>query len=538
MNKRFAILEELGKGGHGKVYRARDEQLDRVVAIKVFHDSHPEGERLMKEARTLCRLKHPGIINVYDVSQISIAEGEQTTITLSEDGGAQDQKLVWAMIMEDLGDLDPLRHVQQSGDDEALRIVADIADALQTAHGRGIFHGDLNNNNVRIVRGQAIVYDFSLAARQKGRPYGTPAYRAPEQTRGEEPTDRTDVYGLGRLLLALLRREQTGKMPEGEPLLPPHSKLTRHSRRSIEALLHRMLEPEPQKRPSMAEVARICRQAIRSRLAWGSALLRAAGILGLLLGVLGVVGFAKGWYPWRERRGEIGPADTFTVLVRVQSAANDSDLIQSSAGAKIMLDLGSDRRVATFDTNGEATIKEVPARFHGQLVPVLVQVPGYAMRDGKTHLALSSDPVYVELSRELAPIPARLRIALGLVHQGKNILMVRRRHKEGKLSWQFPAGIVKPLQEPDQRIVEEVLKETGISVKIVSKFGERISPDSRAHMIYFEGEYLAGELRNGEPDENAEVAWVPADKVETYVTSNIWAGVLEKLNGIKHADVH
>ena len=56
-------------------------------------------------------------------------------------------------------------------------------------------------------------------------------------------------------------------------------------------------------------------------------------------------------------------------------------------------------------------------------------------------------------------------------------------------------------------------------------------------MIYFEGEYLAGELRNGEPDENAEVAWVPVDKVETYVTSNLWAGVLEKLNGIKHADV-
>ena len=170
MNKRFAILEELGKGGHGKVYRARDEQLDRVVAIKVFHDPHPEGERLMKEARTLCQLKPPGIINVYDVNQISIAEGEQTTITLSEDGGARDEKLVWAMIMEDLGDLDPLQHVEQSGDDEALRLVADIADALQTAHSRGIFHCDLNNNNVRVVRGQAIVFDFSLAARQTGRP--------------------------------------------------------------------------------------------------------------------------------------------------------------------------------------------------------------------------------------------------------------------------------------------------------------------------------------------------------------------------------
>jgi protein ImuB len=198
VNKRFVILEQLGQGGHGKVYRARDEQLDRVVAIKVFHDAHPEGERLMKEARTLCQLKHPGIINVYDVGRVFISEGPQTTITLSEDGGAQPEKLVWAMIMEDLGDLDPFQYVEESGADEALRIVADIAEALQTAHERGIFHCDLNNNNVRIVGNRAVVFDFSLAARQPGRPYGTPACRAPEQTRGDDKMlDHDDSPGFG-----------------------------------------------------------------------------------------------------------------------------------------------------------------------------------------------------------------------------------------------------------------------------------------------------------------------------------------------------
>lgn len=264
--------------------------------------------------------------------------------------------------------------------------------------------------------------------------------------------------------------------------------------------------------------------------------MRAAGALLLLLAALDVIGFGKTLS--QEQRAGIDAAGTFTVLLRVHGAANDAALIQNAAGAKVMIDLGSDRRVAMFDSSGEATIKEVPARFRGQLVPVLVQVPGYAMVDGKTSIMLSSDPVYVELSRDDAPIPARLRIALGLVHQGKNILMVRRRHKEGRLSWQFPAGIVKPIQEPDQRIVEEVLKETGVSVKIVSKFGERISPDTKAHMVYFECEYLAGELHNGEPEENAEVAWVPADKVETYVTSNLWDGVIERLNRIKDDDVH
>ena len=538
MHKRYVILAELGQGGHGKVYRARDEQLDRVVAIKVFHDSHPEGERLMKEARTLCRLTHPGIINVYDVSRISINEGEQTTITLSDDGCAQDEKLVWAMIMEDLGDIGPLKYVQDHGDEAALRIAADIAEALQTAHSRGIFHCDLNRNNVRIVRDQTKVFDFSLAARTVGRPYGTPAYRAPEQTRGEEPTARTDVYGLGRLLLGLLRRDQIGRVPDSRPLLPQTIKLTQKSRKNIEALLHRMLDPDPHKRPSMEVVAQVCRQSIHQATRRGSDLLRATGGLGLLFGVLAVVGFGESWLLRRDRRVEASSTDTFTVTLRVHSTANEPDLIHDSAGAKVMFDLGSDRRVTTFDANGEATIKEVPARFRGQRVPVLVQVPGYHMVQGKTDFVVSTDPVYVDLSREDSPIAARLRISTGLVHQGKNILMVRRRYKEGKLSWQFPAGIVKPLQDPDQRIVEEVLKETGISVKVVSKLGERISPDTKVHMIYFDCEYLVGELQNGEANENAEVAWVPADKVESYVTSNLWDGVLDRLNKIKHAGIH
>ncbi|PSM32314.1 NUDIX domain-containing protein [Haliangium sp. UPWRP_2] len=435
-DKRFIVLEEIGQGGHGKVYRAKDEQLDRVVAIKVFHDSYAEAERLMKEARTLSRLTHDGIVNVYDVSRISIDLGHQTTITLSEDGPQEEQRS-WAMIMEDLGDIDPLHYVRENGVRAALQIIVEIAEALQAAHASGIFHCDLNNNNVRVLRGHAKLFDFSLAARTPGRPYGTPAYRAPEQARGEEPSDRTDVYGLGRLLYGLLNPEQIGKAPvEGSrPVLPKLRELGTKGRKQLEDLLQRMLDPDARKRPSVDEVAQVCRAAMRPKFGWRPLILFAG--IGALLAALAIV-------------------------------------------------LGSE----------------------------LVR------------------------HREDAPMAAKLRVSIGIVHHDKNILMVRRRHKEGTLSWQFPAGIIKPSQDPEQRIIDETLEETGISIKVVGKIGERISPETKVHAVYFNCAYLAGDLRNDDPNENAEVAWVLVEDVEKRITSSIYGGVVELLKGIRDGRVH
>ena len=434
-DKRFVVLEEIGQGGHGTVYRARDEQLDRVVAIKVFHDSYAEAERLMKEARTLSHLTHDGIVNVYDVSRISIAPGQRPTITLSEDG-PQDEKLSWAMVMEDLGDIDPLHYVRENGVRAALQIIAEIAEALQAAHASGIFHCDLNNSNVRVLRGHAKLFDFSLAARTPGRPYGTPAYRAPEQARGEEPSDRTDVYGLGRLLYGLLNTDQPGKVPAdgSRPLLPKLSALGSKRRKRLEDLIHRMLDSDAQKRPSVEEVAQVCRVAMRQEFGWRQPALF-AGIGTLLV--------------------------TLAVIFGIESVRH----------------------------------------------------------------------------REAAPMAAKLRVSIGIIHHDKNILMVRRRHKEGTLSWQFPAGIIKPSQDPEQRIIDETLEETGIRIKVIGKIGERISPETKVHAAYFDCAYLAGELRNDDPNENAEVAWVPVDKVQDRITSNIYGGVVELLKGIQDGRV-
>ena len=257
--------------------------------------------------------------------------------------------------------------------------------------------------------------------------------------------------------------------------------------------------------------------------------------------VAGLLVFGR---PWILRRGSpSGPAsplsaDTFTVTVRVRGSAKDANLIPGVAGSKLLLDLGSDRRVATFDVNGEATIKEVPARFHGQSAPLAVEAPGYVIIDGAASFVLSKEPIYISLAREETPVAARLRVAIGIVHRGRDVLMVRRRYKEGKLSWQFPAGIIKPIQEPEQRIVDETLKETGVRIKIVGMVGERISPETKVHAIYFHGDYLSGDLGNGEPNENAEVAWVPASDVEKYITTSMYQGVIDLLSEIKNGSVN
>lgn len=453
-SRRFTILAELGRGGHGRVFRARDEQLGRTLAIKVFHDSHDEAGRAMSEARALCQLSHAGIVRVYDVSRIVISVGTQATITLSEDGSAQDETLTWAMLMEDLGDTDPLHHVLDHGPLAALQLIAELADALTHAHRCGVLHCDVKRSNVRIVDGHAKIFDFSLVSRRPGRPYGTPAYRAPEQTRGEEPTDRTDVYGLGQLLCELLQFEtpEQASAKRGPHRSHRSQRLSWGHQSALESLIAQMLNPEPQQRPSLLEVAASCRQLTQRRSPLKSALQASAAVaaLGTCMLLTGHFNHASG----------PSAADTFTVTVRAQVSNSDAMSARDVADACIVLDLGGDRRIATLDATGEATFKGVPAGFHNQKVPLYVQAPGFVTAAGVDRFNLSSEPLYIELKREAVPAPARLRVAIGLVHQGTKVLMVRRRHREGSLMWQFPAGIVKPQQEPEQRVLDETLKET------------------------------------------------------------------------------
>lgn len=195
---RYRIDRVLGQGGFGIVYLAKDEQLDRPVAVKVPHAtliSKPsDAELYLIEARTVANLDHPSIVSVHDVG--STEEWPCYVVSKYIDGTDLSLKL---------------KH-QRLKYRDAAELVATVADALQYAHKRGLVHRDVKPGNILIGKdGTPYVVDFGLALREenfgKGPEYaGTPAYMSPEQARGEghRVDGRSDIFSLGAVLYELL----------------------------------------------------------------------------------------------------------------------------------------------------------------------------------------------------------------------------------------------------------------------------------------------------------------------------------------------
>ena len=248
----YEVIEKLGEGGMGVVYKARDSHLKRFVALKVLPPekvADPERKhRFVQEARSASALNHPNIVTVYDIDQsdgidfiaMEYVEGK----TLDELIGRKGLKL-----------------------NEALKYAVQIADALAKAHAAGIVHRDLKPGNVMVTGdGRAKVLDFGLAklteaapvsqdgttqtehpATESGMIVGTVAYMSPEQAEGKKVDARSDIFSFGSLLYEML----TGRRPfrRDSPAL------------TLAAILH--LEPPPLPSGIPSELERIIARCLR-----------------------------------------------------------------------------------------------------------------------------------------------------------------------------------------------------------------------------------------------------------------------------------
>jgi tetratricopeptide (TPR) repeat protein/predicted Ser/Thr protein kinase len=252
---RYEILELLGQGGMGAVYKARDREVDRLVALKVIRPElagHPDVLRRFKQELILARqVTHKNVIRIFDLGE---AEGAKFISMEYIDG--RDLKSIHA----ERGKLQP---------EEAAEIIEQVCLALDAAHAEGVIHRDLKPQNIMVDKhGRVVVMDFGIARSrelsgltQTGDLVGTPEYMSPEQAKGEEIDSRSDLFSLGIILyelltgispyeattpvVALLKRTQERAVPPDklDPAIP----------KFMNDIVVRCLEIDPQRRYASAQ---------------------------------------------------------------------------------------------------------------------------------------------------------------------------------------------------------------------------------------------------------------------------------------------
>jgi eukaryotic-like serine/threonine-protein kinase len=249
---RFRVRERLGSGGFGTVYRALDQRLERDVAVKVMEVGAQPIGRVLREAQAVARLNHPGVVTLYE---------------LGEDGRR-------AYLVSELVEGETLARMERSGklsDRDVGEAAADLCDALDHAHSRGVVHRDIKPQNVLLAAGEgpAKLMDFGIARvfdaagiTATGDVVGTLAYMAPEQAEGTRAGPPADVYSLALTLYEAWSGENPNARPTpaataraiGEPV-PPLDELRPDLPLQLCEAIDRCLRPDPFLRPQLDELA-------------------------------------------------------------------------------------------------------------------------------------------------------------------------------------------------------------------------------------------------------------------------------------------
>ncbi|MFN5935339.1 MAG: protein kinase domain-containing protein, partial [Roseiflexaceae bacterium] len=255
LNQRYEIESKIGDGGMASVYRGRDLRLNRVVAIKILHPHHAGDlnflQRFSHEAMAAANLRHPSIVDIYDVGQ----EDRQHFIVMEYVDGSDLKSLI-------------LRY-KQLPVQQVLQIAAAIAEGLDAAHQLGMVHRDVKPQNIMVSNDEtAKITDFgiaksglSTAQTETGVTFGTADYISPEQARGQPATAQSDIYALGVTIYEAL----TGQLPfVGDSAVavalqhvgskpPPIRRHNPNVSQSLETLIMRALAKNPSERPTTAK---------------------------------------------------------------------------------------------------------------------------------------------------------------------------------------------------------------------------------------------------------------------------------------------
>jgi eukaryotic-like serine/threonine-protein kinase len=338
---RYRVERELGRGGMAIVYLARDLRHNREVAIKVLRAelAHVLGpERFLREIETAARLQHPLILPVFDSGAVP-----------SQGGAAE---CLWYAMPFIAGESlrDRMSQERQMAVDEAVRIGAEVAQALGYAHSQGVVHRDIKPENILLSDGHAVLADFGLARAvssadnerltETGLSLGTPAYMSPEQVGAEADLDgRTDLYALGCVLYEMLAGQPPFTGSTVQAILARHAidpvPRLRTVRATVpvgvEAAISRVLNKVPADRFASAEAfARALNHGLHSggtqrrpRVSLGGAAAALAIVLTLLFG-------ARGWHG--DKAGAADHALTSLAVLPFSNLTGDTAQVYLAEG--------------------------------------------------------------------------------------------------------------------------------------------------------------------------------------------------------------